>query len=557
MSILKIVGTETELRLDRTGLGNKDQDLLRRHPTRLSEEFLPSALVDMALEMGGPATVKSMERDAHSEHSHIAEHIQWLKNQHDPNRIDKIIEEHLFSHSPESEDYFSEDNQLYQHFGFSGGYLPSGHRIYVDGSHPEVCTPECSSPLDLVCWEKAGMAIIEKARQSLCEKTGDKMVLYKNNSDGFGSSWGAHENYLITNELFSDLVLDLTKINKTRAFWITFLITRYIYTGAGKLGIEPISPESKVTRWSRNITESFLLSSRAQFMTSLISLNTMSNRAFINTRDIPYVGRPAGRRLHVIAGDANMCDMAMYLKVGMAMIMLMTLEDLSVNVDMPVLINPLGSLEAIVFDLELKNKLWVELNGKRLEMTTVEIQEYTLKTARRWYETVAKNNHPQSGISWIGDVLNTLEKVLDNLRHDPELLYGKIDWVTKRMLMEKVLRKYGHNWNDVSNAEISVRGNKKSLFSYLRGMDMAYHRLDSRGIFSLEEKRNNVTSLISADQLSTALIGPPENTRAFDRVMLAKLYGRAVRSASWEYVVLADGPRIKIIDLHSPWRRLS
>ena len=558
MSILKIVGTETELRLDVSSgnthsYSNSSIDLM-------SERILPSKLVNRALDIEGLKTIRCMERDVHERQSLVDSHVKYLGSSHQT--IDEIIEEHLspFSDSnSELERAYLREDQLYQHFGFSGGYLYSGHRIYVDGTHPEVCTPECASPLDLVCWEKAGMVIIERARQSLSKATGHNIVLYKNVSDGLGSSWGAHENYLVTKELFNGLTRYSFRLDRVKAFWITFLITRYIYAGAGKLGIELSDASSELVNWGsdfRNKDGIFLLSSRAQFITKLIGINTMFDRGFINTRDIPYIDRSIGRRLHVIVGDANMCDTAIYLKVGMAMIVLMMLEDIdSYHVEMPVLSDFFDSIKSIVFDTELKNKLSVETSNGTKNLTAIEIQRCILESARKWYE-FASNEHPQSKIGWVVGVLDTLEGVLDDLCYRKESLYGKIDWITKKMIVERVLNRHRCGWEDVDGGEIIISGNKRSLFSYLRGLDMAYHRLDSKGIFLTEERKGNVVSLVNADQLSVALATPPKDTRAFDRMMLVNIYGQAIKSASWEFVFIVDGLESKILDLKSPWRRL-
>ena len=60
------------------------------------------------------------------------------------------------------------------------------------------------------------------------------MSLYKNNSDGKGNSYGAHENYLLSRETpFGDVI----------RFATTFLVTRQIFTGSGKVGAENGRPE--------------------------------------------------------------------------------------------------------------------------------------------------------------------------------------------------------------------------------------------------------------------------------------------------------------------------
>ena len=77
--------------------------------------------------------------------------------------------------------------------------LTNGARYYVDHAHPEYSTPECADALELVCADKAGERIL--ARSMLAARRlidpGQEIVVYKNNSDGKGNSYGTHENYLV------------------------------------------------------------------------------------------------------------------------------------------------------------------------------------------------------------------------------------------------------------------------------------------------------------------------------------------------------------------------
>src|SRR5450631_2512725 len=88
----------------------------------------------------------------------------------------------------------------------------NGARYYVDHAHPEYSTPECSDALELVCADKAGERIL--ARSMLAAKRlvepGQEIVVYKNNSDGKGNSYGTHENYLVDRAVpFAQLVRNL------------------------------------------------------------------------------------------------------------------------------------------------------------------------------------------------------------------------------------------------------------------------------------------------------------------------------------------------------------
>ena len=81
--------------------------------------------------------------------------------------------------------------------GLANVILTNGARLYVDHAHPEYSTPECTNPLDIVTWDKAGEQVaLDACRFASGTGEGD-LLLYKNNTDNKGASYGAHENYLV------------------------------------------------------------------------------------------------------------------------------------------------------------------------------------------------------------------------------------------------------------------------------------------------------------------------------------------------------------------------
>ena len=115
----------------------------------------------------------------------------------------------------------------------SNVFLANGARLYLDvGSHPEYATPECDSVYQVICHDRAGERILERlvdnAEERLAEEgiTGSTIYLFKNNTDSAGNSYGCHENYLTSRrDEFSNYAEVL----------IPFLVSRQIYTGAGKV----------------------------------------------------------------------------------------------------------------------------------------------------------------------------------------------------------------------------------------------------------------------------------------------------------------------------------
>jgi proteasome accessory factor A len=220
--------------------------------------------------------------------------------------------------------------------GLANVILPNGARYYVDHAHPEYSTPECLTPLDLVVHDKAGERILERSLDVLAAEmpAAPALSIYKNNSDGKGNSYGTHENYLVDRAApFGDIVRDLTP----------FLVTRQVFTGAGKVGFE--------AQWDERGRHGYQITQRADFFETEVGLETTLKRPIINTRDEPHADPERYRRLHVIVGDANLCEVAIVLKLGTTSILLQMIEDgflPDLTID-----NPVAALHAISRDVTL------------------------------------------------------------------------------------------------------------------------------------------------------------------------------------------------------------
>ena len=96
--------------------------------------------------------------------------------------------------------------------GLANVILTNGARLYVDHAHPEYSTPEVTTPLDVVRWDKAGEQVMLDASRRAGQLPGGAPInLYKNNTDNKGASYGAHENYLMRRSTpFGEIVRHLT-----------------------------------------------------------------------------------------------------------------------------------------------------------------------------------------------------------------------------------------------------------------------------------------------------------------------------------------------------------
>ena len=177
--------------------------------------------------------------------------------------------------------------------------LVNGSRFYNDHTHPEYTTPECNSLFSLVAHDVAGERIVAESTRIRNQELGKKAVqVFKNNTDYSGHSYGTHDNYLVPRDIpFDILVKGL----------VPFMVTRQLFAGAGKVGSE--NPKT-------NQFKGLQLAQRSDFIENILSIETMTKRPIINTRDEPHAKRSQYRRLHLIMGDANMSAYATALKVG-------------------------------------------------------------------------------------------------------------------------------------------------------------------------------------------------------------------------------------------------
>ena len=96
----------------------------------------------------------------------------------------------------------------------------------------------------------------------------------------------------------------------------------------------------------------YQLSQRADFFEEEVGLETTLKRPIVNTRDEPHCDAQKYRRLHVIVGDANMSEVATYLKVGTTAIVLAMIEDDALGDDW-LLGNPVAAIRQVSHDPSL------------------------------------------------------------------------------------------------------------------------------------------------------------------------------------------------------------
>ncbi len=372
--------------------------------------------------------------------------------------------------------------------------LANGARFYVDHAHPEYSSPEVTNPWDAVLWDRAGMCLAAAAaRRAASLPGGHEIVLYKNNTDGKGASYGTHENYLMDRR---------TPFRAIAEALIPFFVTRQVMTGAGRVGL---GQDGRVA--------GFQLSSRADFFEVEVGLETTLKRPIINTRDEPHADPARWRRLHVIVGDANLSETATLLKVGSTALVLSMIEAGGPGLGIA-LADPVAAMHRVSHDLSLSEPL--ECRG-RPPMTALEIQQAYLDAAR------AHCVHQPGGVDrQTEEMLDLWEAVLAGLATDPRSLSDQLDWVAKLALLEGYRRRDALEWS-------SPR---------LAAVDLQYaDTRPSKGLAQRLEQRGSLRRITTDEQVARAMVDPPANTRAWFRGECVRRFADRVAAASWDSVV--------------------
>ena len=392
--------------------------------------------------------------------------------------------------------------------------LTNGARYYVDHAHPELSTPECADPRSIVVWDRAAELILQRsmvaANHTLPE--GQELVVHKNNSDRKGNSYGCHENYLMDRSIpFGRIV----------AHVLPFFVTRQIFCGTGKVGTEAAGTEPG--------SVPFQLTQRADFFEEEVGLETTLKRPIVNTRDEPHADAQKYRRLHVIVGDANLSEVATFLKVGTTALVLSMIEDDFLPREWR-LQTPVATLRRVSRDLSLREPLELA-DGSA---TALEIQWEYFDRARKYADA--------HGLESIGgdevgeELLGRWESVLTALETDPMTLADQLDWVAKYRMIDGYRVRHDLPWDSVK----------------LVAMDLQYHDLRPEKGLSY---RVGLQRMTTDAEIEAAVISPPPDTRAWFRGECLRRFPDAIVAANWDSLVFdVGGDPLRRVPMMEPLR---
>jgi len=386
--------------------------------------------------------------------------------------------------------------------------LSNGARFYNDHAHPEYSTPECNSLHELVAQDKAGERILLECARRRNEKLPNELEvrLYKNNTDFSGHSYGCHDNYLMRRDVPWERIV---------AGMIPFLITRQIFAGAGKMGIETESAAGQPGVYQ--------ISQRADFFSVLVSIDTMNRRPLVNTRDEPHAEMSQYRRFHVIIGDANMSEWATAVKVGTTALVLDLIEQgLAPELEIA---QPVDALKSISRDQTYD---WIiELRDGR-KISAIEVQRIYLAAAQKAL------SEADLEAKWL---LKEWETILNDLERDVSVCGDRVDWVAKKGLVASLQQEEHLAWSD----------------PWLQAIDLEYHNIQrEEGLYHELVRQGAMRRLVSEEEIKRAIFAPPVETRAFFRGRAVARFNAGIKSIQWDEIVFSHNGSRQVVPLPQP-----
>jgi proteasome accessory factor A len=297
------------------------------------------------------------------------------------------------------------------------------------------------------------------------------------------------------------------------------LVTRSAYTGAGAVAFDggPL----------------FRIAQRPPFLRAVARIfPSGEERPIFEMRDLffrPWSAFQSRRRLHLMIGDANLCEWALALRVGATALVIEAIES-GVEIDWPALRDPLGALRELCCDSRLRGDLELA-DGSRA--TALELQRRYLEGVRR-----ALAEEPAPLPLWKARILRDWEETLDLLERDPGALADRVDWIAKRGLIlaevpdlrdRAALEERGAAVIENGAATLPADRRLREVAYRAWRTDLRYHELGPRGGYRKLERAGDVRRLSAAEHVERARTEPPADTRAWGRGQAIKwAHARAI-----------------------------
>jgi Pup amidohydrolase len=311
----------------------------------------------------------------------------------------------------------------------------------------------------------------------------------------------------------------VTNMRQTQARLLAFLASRAVLGGSGWLDAQGRFHLSEKAQTRRVVWLDVLAdSSRPVFNLShflkIIAHLPWRFRELLAPR----------QRKQISLGDSNLCEEAEYLRVATTALVLDAIEAGAI-VAPPRLRRPLAAIRQISRDPTLSTAVALE-DGRRL--TALEIQRWYLNACRRFVDRTA--SAPQEA----RDLVQRWQDVLDRLEGNRASLIGRLDWVTKKFLL------------DQAGQSLPWAARKK--------IDLRYHELSTAGYYSKLRAAGRTASVLTEAEIDAAMRLPPSSSPALQRVRYIREFSgdSTLLRVSWRFLeVIQEGGK-RVIDLHKP-----
>ncbi|MCE7946685.1 MAG: hypothetical protein DYG88_04565 [Chloroflexi bacterium CFX4] len=412
-------------------------------------------------------------------------------------------------------------------------YIANGAKFYHDVGHAEWAHPECRSAREIALYDKAAdalMALLLPSAQESLRVDGfrGRFLIVKNNVDVHGNTYGCHENYMAERETAWLDHEDYLRLSIR--YLVPFLATRLILCAPGRVGLGRRGEQGFA----------FQLGQRADFMNAVVSRDTRDMRGLFNLgRENEPFSEGGYRRLHLILGDACMSGYGTFLKVGTFGLLLRLLEDLEIGA-IPHLKDPVRAMHAVSRDPSCTALLPL-YDGR--QMTAIDVQRLYLEQVLRYAERYPTSEEER-------ELIGLWSETLDALQNAPSRLFGKIDWITKKSVLDRLLTSNGLSWDTPDLDKHPIRYK-------LQELDIQYHNVDpTQSLFykllRSQQGADALDTLWDVESVRIAQAAPPPYTRARVRgevIASARRTSGRVEVKNWNEVRVG-GQRV---ELHDPF----
>ena len=390
----------------------------------------------------------------------------------------------------------------------SASHAVNGARLYVDHTHPEYASPEALGPREAVLYDKAGDLLMHRAETALGRRRGSRIQVIKNNTDGHGAAWGAHESYAVRRSVPWELLTSVI---------LPFLVTRQVIGGSGRVGIGP-----------DGLTPGFQVFARADYVEQEVSLYTTRERPIVNTRDEPHADASRWRRLHVITADSSNLAITGLLRTGSMAALLSLVEEhperARALAERFAFADPVGALRAFSHDPDLRVRCDLAAGGaaSALEVQRAFLTEIST-AARLDGEADGASEGPDEETA---EILALWGEALDALERSPLRAAHLVEWCAKLAVLERLRTRYGCGWDDPR----------------IRAADLQLGVVDpATSLAAALERAGSVRRVVDDQAVRAAVERAPADTRAGGRAAFLRAFPDRVWAASWTSLVVDTG----------------